>query len=83
MGQVAVTFRVMPEQGADMEKIKSAIHSLEAKDIKEEPVGFGLTALNVLFIFDDKQGADTDTLAEKIKLIEGVASVEPGEASLL
>lgn len=84
MGQVAVTFKVMPESpDTDLVSVKEKIKAIGAEDIREDPVGFGLTALSVLFVFDDKQGADTDALAEKIKAIDGIASVESGEATLL
>ena len=82
MGQVAVTFKIMPDHGADLESIKKALKDIDAKDIREEPIGFGLVALQVMFVFDDKAGANTDELSDKMKSISGVASVEAGEATL-
>ncbi len=83
MGEVAVSLRVMPQQDADTGSIKSKIKEMGAESIQEKPIGFGLVMLEALFVFDDKQGANTDALEEKIRAIAGVASVEQGDAALI
>ena len=85
MGSVAVTLKVMPDSAeANLEKIKSEITSIvknALKGIEEKPVAFGLKCLEVLLIMPDQGG--TDKIEEEIKKIQGVASVEAGEVTLL
>ena len=88
MGMVAVTLNVMPgSPDVDLERIKSEINSevnklgIELKGIEEKPVAFGLKCLGVLLTMPDNKG--TADLEEAIAKIDGVASVEAGEITLL
>jgi translation elongation factor EF-1beta len=83
MGEVAVSIKIMMELEADTGMIKAKIRELGADSIEERPVGFGIRMLEAVFIFDDRQGANTDALEEKIRGIEGVTGVETGEAALI
>ena len=84
MGRVAVTFRVNVEQGADIEGVKGAIQRrFSPQEIKEVPLAFGIVALSVLLVFEDAAGADTDRIAEELQAIEGVASAESGDTTLI
>ncbi len=83
MGQVALTLRVTPESPeVDLQKLKENISSIEGvKQINEKPIGFGLVALEVLLVFDDKKGSPD--FEEKVRSIEGVGSVETGDITLI
>jgi elongation factor 1-beta len=87
MGNVAVTLNVMPDSPeADLEKMKEEIknrigNGIKLEQINEKPVAFGLKRLEVLLTMPDNKG--TSDLEEAISKIEGVASVEPGEITLL
>ncbi len=83
MGMVAVTFKIMPESvSTDMDKIQDEIRSIvDAKEIKEIPIAFGLKLIEVLLVFDDNVGIGF--IEEKLRNIEGVASVESGDVTLL
>ena len=84
MGKGAVSLRVMPEgPDSDINHIKEKISELGANSITEKPIGFGLMMLEAVFVFDDRQGANTDAIEEKIRSINGVASVEQGDAALI
>ncbi len=90
MGTVALTFRIMPESAdTDLAKIKDEIKkivskhgNMELKAIDEEPVAFGLKAIELLITMPDKISG-TDKLEEQISAISGVASVEAGDVTLL
>ncbi len=80
MGNVAIHYRVMPESAeTDLGKIKKAAEKLGAKKIEEKPIAFGLKALDVIFIVPD---SSTSELEEKLRAIEGVASVETESVTL-
>ena len=83
MGLVAATFKLMPEGAdADLAKIKKEIESkVDAREIKEIPIAFGLKLIEVLLVFDDKEGIGS--VEEKLKSIHGIASVESGDVTLL
>jgi elongation factor 1-beta len=88
MGDVAIRIRVMPEStdidlGKLKEDIKSAIPAkARLHAIEEKPIAFGLKALIVVVIQNDKLGGTEDT-EEAIAKISGVESVEVEEVGLL
>ena len=81
MGEVVATVKLMPEgTEVDLEKIKIQAQEAVTKDaelhkIEEEPIAFGLVALNVMFIVEDGEGG-TEVVEESLAQIPGVSSVE-------
>ncbi len=83
MAKVIITMKIMPESpDTDLDDLKGQIEKKinsfagkGEKRFKEEPIGFGLTALNVIFVMDEK-GESTDKLEEQLKKIDGVGSIE-------
>ena len=84
MGQVAITLKVMPESPeVDIGRLKEEIrNSVDVKEIREEPIGFGLVALKVLIVLQDSTGG-TDMIEKSISEISGVASVDTEDVTLL
>jgi len=84
MGKVALTLKVMPKSPeVDLAKLKEEIKKLgDVQEINEKPIAFGLVCLEVLFVFDDKEGG-VDEKEEKIRSLEDVESVESGEVTLI
>jgi len=81
MGDVAITFKVLPEgMETDIGAIRARLLVMGAKHIKEVPIAFGLKMLEVLFVVPDSKGPD---LEEEIKKIKGVASVETEGVTLV
>lgn len=85
MGQVALTLKVgLDGPDVDIAAVREKIsEAVDVQDIKEVPIAFGLKMLEVLLVFDDKQGADTDAVEEKLRKIVGVSSVESGDVTLI
>lgn len=88
MGLVAVTLRIMPESpDVDLKRIEKDIeniakkHGVELKSTAIKPIGFGLSALEILLVVPDSGG--TDRIEQDISGIEGVESVEAGDVTLL
>lgn len=81
MGEVVATIKLMPESpDVDLEKIKQAIESCmpeeaELHKIEEEPIAFGLVALNALVIVDDGEGG-TEAVEANFAKIDDVSNVE-------
>lgn len=80
MSDVAVTLKVMPENPevdleALKEAIKNAVGEKEFERVEEEPIGFGLVALNVTIVVDDGEGG-SEPAENAISDLEDVATVE-------
>ena len=83
MGKVAMSIKVMPTSvEVDIEKIGKEIKKhLEVKDLKIEPIAFGLKALKVLVLLDDAEGSEK---VEKIlSSIKGVGEIEIESVTLV
>lgn len=81
MGEVVATIKLMPESpDMDMDKVKAEIKNLIPEDtelhsIEEEPIAFGLVALNVMVVVDDAEGG-TEQVEENLSNIDEIASLE-------
>jgi elongation factor 1-beta len=77
MGDVAVLFKVMPEDTeTDLDAVKDAIKDAIAVDgMEEEAVAFGLKAVKVSTILEDAEGGPDDA-QDALEAIDGVRSVE-------
>lgn len=81
MGEVVATVKLMPESpDVDLEQMKIDVQSVVNEDaelhkIDEEPIAFGLVALNVMFIVDDCEGG-TEVVEEKLSKVSNVNSIE-------
>ena len=82
MGNVAVTFKIMPESvETDIEKIKNEISKkVEIKDSRIESIAFGLKALKILVVIPDK---GVDELKEDLKNVDGISEVEVETSTLI
>ncbi len=83
MANVVATIKMMPESPeVNLEdvavKAKKKISDFAGEGevkVEEEPVAFGLKALNITFVMDESKGS-TETLEDELKDLEGVQSVE-------
>ncbi|MGV8162825.1 MAG: elongation factor 1-beta [Candidatus Nanoarchaeia archaeon] len=83
MANAIVTVKIMPESPeVDLSAIETtALQMIEEyagkgdTKVTVEPIAFGLKAVNIIFIVDEKLGSP-DKIAEKLETIEGVNSVE-------
>lgn len=80
MSDVAAILKVMPtspevDLAALKEAIKNAINDDEFEKIDEDPIGFGLVALNVTIVVDDGEGG-TEPAEKAINALDDVQSVE-------
>jgi elongation factor 1-beta len=84
MALAIVTVKIMPEspdvdltlvQQTASDKIDTFTQSEGEKRFAVEPIAFGLNALKITFVMDEKLGS-TDPLEAALSEIEGVNSVE-------
>ncbi len=86
MGEVIVTFKVLPESvDADLEVIAEKLKDLSNgrfNSIEKEPIAFGLIALKPSYVVSDRGGVVDDLEAEIVGII-GVKSSEVVDLSLV
>ena len=88
MGEVAIIYRVMPDgPETDLENLKQNIANIipehaKLNKIDEKPVAFGLKALEVQIILDDRKGG-AEELELALNQIENVQRVEAVQVGLL
>ena len=80
MSDVAAILKVVPESPEiDLEALKETIKNTIDADsferIEEEPIGFGLIALNVTIVVDDGEGG-TEPAEEALAALDEIQSVE-------
>lgn len=81
MGEVVTTIKLMPDSpDVDLEALKANIENglpddAELHKIDEEPIAFGLVALNVMVVVEDGEGASEAT-EEFLANLEGVSNIE-------
>lgn len=77
VGQVIVTFKVMPADGdVDINNVEQEIkQKINPQKISHEPIAFGLVSLIVTKLVDEIEGA-METVEKNIRSINGVGEVE-------
>lgn len=83
MANAIVTIKIMPETPEiDLDALSKEILDLIEKyagkgdtRTEQEPIAFGLKALNIIFIMDEKLGSP-DVLEDQVRNLAGVMSVE-------
>jgi elongation factor 1-beta len=81
MGEVVATIKLMPDSpDIDIAEIKAEVEKsipgeAELHKIEEEPIAFGLIAINVMVVVGDIEGG-TEKVEEALSKIENVGSVE-------
>jgi elongation factor 1-beta len=84
MGNVEMIIKIMPESpDVDLAAMTATIREQvpQTRDVQEEPIGFGLSALKVLVVVPDEAGR-TDEVEATLNAIDGVESVEVIHTSL-
>ncbi|MBU0685797.1 MAG: elongation factor 1-beta [Thermoplasmatota archaeon] len=88
MGEVGLQYRILPEGlEVDLTKLEGDIKNAlpdgaRLRAAEQRPLAFGLKALHVLIVIDDKKGG-ADQVEDAISKVPGVQSVEIVEMGLL
>jgi len=81
MGEVAITYRILPESPdidfRDLEKrVRDASKDIaKIQGMQEKPIAFGLKALLIRIVIEDKEGGP-DEIERTLSGLSGVQSVE-------
>ncbi len=86
--KVLMAVKLMPSSpDIDMDMIKRQVEQAtlelgEVKDMKEEPIAFGLKALKVLLMVEDQERI-AEKVEEKLSNLEGIESAEVESVTLI
>ena len=81
MGEVIITFKIMPEDlEVDLKELEKEVTNFlnnhgEVGRVEREKIAFGLEALIIMFIRDESKGS-TDFIEDIMRNMDGVQSVE-------
>lgn len=86
MGEVAVIYKIMPDgPEIDLEALKKTISDTipskaRLNKIEEKPIAFGLKALEVQIILDDREGGaeEIEKFLNEIKNVQSVETIHIG-----
>lgn len=87
MGNVAVTYRLMPSgTEVDLARLRAEatrrVRQGRVQSVAERPIAFGLKALEVMVIMPDEGGL-VERTEEELRGLEGVQSVETVSVDLV
>jgi translation elongation factor aEF-1 beta len=86
MGDVLVIVKVYPEGPEDVEAVEKAVHAVTAgklRDVRREPVAFGLELIKAGFTIPDKTEGALDNLEKALRGIKGVKDIEIESTTLV
>lgn len=88
MGKILIIFKLLPEGPEEAEKVEKEIKeklegTAEVKEIRKEPIGFGLSAIKVAVVIPDKVDGLNDKVEGKLREIPGVSEVEVEGTTLI
>jgi len=82
MGNVAITFKVLPKSSdADVNLLVEKIKELKPNDIKIENLAFGIKVVKVMFLVPDSVGSSE--IEEKLRNIEEIGEIETESLTLV
>lgn len=85
MGKAMVVFKVFcdPENLDSVDKALRALKEGDFKDLKREPIGFGIEVIRVGYVIPDKVDGAMTNLEEAVKKVPGVNNAEVEMATLI
>ncbi len=86
MGKMFVVFAVYPEGVEDIPHIEKALSELkegEFREVKKEPVAFGMELIKAAYLLPDKVEGVLEALEGAIRAINGVSNVEVAGMTLI
>ncbi len=86
MGKTLVIFKITASEMEELESIAKAIPKIksgEVKDVKRQPIGFGIEVIRAAVLIPEKQDAVLDAVTKELQQIPSVEEVEVESMTLL
>jgi len=84
--KILVVFKVFPEGPEEVAVVEKGLRALqqgEFKDLKKEPLAFGLVTIKAAYIIPDKVDGAMEKLEAAVRGVKGVNEVEVDAVTLL
>ncbi len=76
MSEVALTIKIFPREGEKPDLIVDEINKkIKVREFKIEDIGFGIKALKILLLVDDKEG-EVERVEQILSSIDKISSFE-------
>jgi translation elongation factor EF-1beta len=85
MGKALIVFRVFADP-ENVEKVAAALKTLsegECKEVRREPIGFGIEVIRAGYVIPDKVDGAMDKLEDAVRKVDGVNEVEVEAMTLI
>jgi len=81
MGKMALIVRITPKEDASADEVINSIKNenfegAELKDIRKEPLAFGIFIVKAMFLLPEKADELTNKIIEKLKVMQNVDNAE-------
>ncbi|MFH1239967.1 MAG: elongation factor 1-beta family protein [Candidatus Diapherotrites archaeon] len=86
MGNALIIMKIYPEELEDSVKIEKSVKKIkngEVKEVRLEPIAFGLELVKIAVVIPDKEDGAMSKLEDEIKALPGVRDVEVEGVTLL
>ncbi len=84
--KILVVFKVFPAGPDEVSAVKEGVKAVKAgefKDMKAEPLAFGLEIIKVAYLIPDKTDGAMEALEQAVRNVKGVNQVEVDAVTLL
>jgi translation elongation factor EF-1beta len=83
MGKAMVVYKIYPEDGKDINELMEELKKNQrVKDIKKEPIAFGLEVIKIGVIIDDKK-ENPEEIEKEIRQTQGIKEMETEGVTLI
>jgi len=81
MGKMALIVRITPKEDVSADEVINSIKNenfegAELKDIRKEPLAFGIFIVKAMFLLPEKADELTNKIIEKLKVMQNVNNAE-------
>lgn len=86
MGKAMVIFKIFPESPEAVDKVEKALRKItegEVKDVRKEPLAFGMYIIRAGILIPDKEDGRMDKLEQAVKKIKGISEIEVEGVTLI
>lgn len=86
MGKTLIVYKISLAEMEHLDAVEKAIPKIrkgEVKDVKRQPIGFGIEVIKAAVLIPEKQDQILDEVTAEIKAIPGVEEIEIESMTLL
>lgn len=86
MGKTLIIYKIYPESVEAVKEVEESLKKVksgELRDLKKEPIGFGLELIKAAFTVAEKDDSAIEKLEKELKSLNGVNEIETETMTLV